>query len=61
MHVNSHHLDSKLFSALFAATTLLLTVGPAAWRTIADLDRLATRISLELCEIGLAVLRVCGI
>jgi hypothetical protein len=61
MHVNSYNLDSKLFSALFAATTLLLTVGPVAWRTIADLDRLAARISLELCEIGLAVLRVCGI
>jgi hypothetical protein len=59
MHANSHHLGSKL-SALFAAS-LLLTVGPAALRTIAELDCLLAQVSLRLCEIGLAVLRVCGV
>jgi hypothetical protein len=60
MHGNSHHVGSKLFSTLLAAT-LSLTVGPAALRAIADLDVLLAQISLQLCEIGLAVLRVCGI
>jgi hypothetical protein len=59
-HPNSHHVDSKLFSTLLAAT-LLLTLGPAALRTIADLDCLLAQISLQLCEMGLIVLRVCGI
>jgi hypothetical protein len=60
MRANSHHLASKLSAALFAAT-LLLTVGPAALRAIAELDTLLAQISLELCEVGLAVLHVCGI
>jgi hypothetical protein len=60
MHANSHQLGSKLFSAVFA-TILLLAVGPAVFGTIADLDSLLAQISLQLCEIALAVLRVCGI
>jgi hypothetical protein len=60
MQANPHHLGSKLCSALFAAT-LLLTLGPAVLRTIADLDCLLAQISLQLCEIGVAVMRVCGI
>jgi hypothetical protein len=60
MHTNSHRLSSKLFSTLLSAT-LVLTVGPAVLRTIADLDSLLARISLQLCEVGLAVLRICGI
>jgi len=59
MHANSHRLGSKL-SALFAAT-LFITVGPAALRTIAELHHFLAQISLQLCEIGLVVLRVCGI
>jgi len=60
MHANSQHVASKLFSALFA-TIFLLTVGPPALRTIAEIDSLLAHISLDLCEVGLAVLRACGI
>ena len=60
MHANSHHVGLKLLSTLFAAM-FLLTVGPAALRTVAEWNALLVRISLQLCEIGIAVLRVCGI
>jgi len=60
MRANSHHLASKLFSTLLAVT-LFLTAGPAALRTIAELHHFLAQISLQLCEIGLVVLRVCGI
>jgi hypothetical protein len=60
MHADSHHLASKLFPVLFVAI-LLLTLGPPALRTIAEIDSLLAHISLDLCEVGLAVLRVCGI
>jgi hypothetical protein len=60
MHAHANHLVSKLCAALFAAT-LLLTVGLPALRTIAELDILLARVSLELCELTLAVVRVCGI
>lgn len=60
MLAHPNHLVSKLSAALFAAT-LLLTLGPPALRTIADLDTVVAQISLELCEVGLAVVRVCGI
>jgi hypothetical protein len=60
MHANSHHVGPKLFSVLFAAT-FLLTFGLPALRTIAEMDSLLAQISLDLCELGLAVLRVCGI
>ena len=60
MHANSNHVSPKLFSALFAMA-LLLTIGLPALRTIAEMDSLLAQISLDLCEIGLAVLRVCGI
>ena len=60
MHTNSHRLASKIFSKVLAGT-LFVTVGPAALRTIAELHHLLAQISLQLCEIGLVVLRVCGI
>ncbi len=60
MHANSYRFGLKLLSTIFAAT-LLLTVGPPALRMVAELDVLLARISLQLCEIGIAVLRVCGI
>jgi hypothetical protein len=60
MCANSHGLGSKLFPA-FLLSTLLLSAGPPALRTIAEVDSLLAQISLQLCEIGLAVLRVCGI
>jgi hypothetical protein len=60
MHTNSHHFALKLVSTIFAAL-FLLTIGPAALRTVAEWNALLARISLQLCEIGIAVLRVCGI
>jgi hypothetical protein len=60
MRANSHHFGLKLLSTLFAAM-FLLTIGPAALRTVAEWNVLLARISLQLCEIGIAVLRVCGI
>jgi hypothetical protein len=60
MNASSQHVPSKFFSAIVAAT-LLLTIAPPALRTIAELDSELARISLQLCEIGIAVLRVCGI
>jgi hypothetical protein len=60
MCANSHDLGPKLFSTVLAVT-LFTTVAPTVWRTIADLDCLLAQISLQLFEIGLAVVRVCGI
>ena len=60
MHANSHHVRLKLLSTLFTAM-FLLTIGPAALRTVAEWNALLARISLQLCEIGIAVVRVCGI
>jgi hypothetical protein len=74
MSANSHHLSGTDFSlcsrsallifkfaAALLAATLLLAVGLPALRTIAELDALLARVSLDACEIGLAVLHVCGI
>ena len=60
MHANSHHFALKLLSTLFAAM-FLLTIGPAALRAVAEWNALLARISLQLSEIGIVVLRVCGI
>jgi len=60
MRSSFHHIASKLLSVLLGAT-LLLSAGPAALRTIAHVDLLVAQISLELCEMGLAVVRACGI
>ena len=60
MRANSHHVASKLPATLFAATCLI-TIGPPALRAIAELNTLLAQISLELCEVGLAVLHVWGI
>jgi hypothetical protein len=60
MRANSHHFGLKFPSTLFGAM-FLLTIGPAALRTVAEWNALLARISLQLCEIGIAVLRVCGI
>jgi hypothetical protein len=60
MHANSHHFWLKLLFATFAAM-LLLTIGPLALRTVAEWNALLARVSLQLCEVGIALLRVCGI
>jgi len=55
-----HHTSLRLSSA-FLGATFLLSFGPPALRTIEQVDLLAAQISLELCEMGLALLRACGI
>lgn len=60
MRSNSYHVASQLFCGLFGVA-LLLSAGPAALRTIAQIDLVVAHISLELCEMGLAFLRACGI
>ena len=60
MRANFYSIASKLFAALLAAA-FLLTIGPPAVRTISELDTLLARMSLRACEIGIAVLHVCGI
>jgi hypothetical protein len=41
--------------------TLLLGAGPDALRTVAQASLLLAQLSLELCQIGLVIWRVCGI
>jgi len=60
MRAHSRHAVARLSAALFAATLLLALVAPAL-RTIADFESQLAHVSLRLCEIGVAVLRVCGI
>jgi hypothetical protein len=60
MRSSFRHLASKLLSVLLGAA-LLLSVGPAAFRTIAQLGLLVAHISLQICEVGIIVLRACGI
>ena len=49
------------FLPLVVGGTLLLSTGPDALRTVGQASLLLAQISLELCQLGLAVLRVCGI
>ena len=60
MCAKSYHGAAKLLCGLLAAT-LFLSVAPDALRTIAQVDLLVAHVSLELCEMGLAFLRACGI
>jgi hypothetical protein len=48
-------------SAAVLGATLLLSFGPPAWRTIEQVDLSLVQISFELCQVGLAVLRACGV
>ena len=54
-----HRICSKSSAVLGA--TLLLSFGPPAWHTIEQVDLALVQISLELCQVGLAVLRACGV
>jgi hypothetical protein len=60
MRSRSRRMSLKLSSA-FLGATLLLSFGPPALRTIERVDYLLAQISLELCQVGLAVWRVCGV
>jgi hypothetical protein len=59
MRSGFHRMCSQSSAVLGA--TLLLSFGPPAWRTIEQVDLLLVQISLELCQVGLAVLRACGV
>lgn len=54
-----HQTSSNLLPLTFAG--LLLYGGSEALRALADTSLLMIQISLELCQMGIAVLRVCGI
>jgi hypothetical protein len=58
--MNALHITASKLTSLLLAAILLLDLGPATWRAIEQVNLVLARISLDLCEIGLAVLRVCG-
>ena len=60
MYSPFHRIVSRLLP-LVVGGALLLGTGPDALRTVAQASLLLAQVSLELCYLGLAVLRVCGI
>ena len=54
-----HQTLSKLLPALLIAT-LGMGAGPATLRTLAETALCIAQISLEFCQMGIAVLRVWG-
>ena len=61
MYSRFQHNAQKLLPLLVLAV-LFLSAGPAALlRTVGDASRLPGQISLELCQLGVVVLRVFGI
>jgi hypothetical protein len=60
MRSRFHRFSLKLASA-FLAAILLSNFGPPALRTIEQVDFVLVQISLEVCHVGLAVWRACGI
>jgi hypothetical protein len=59
--MNALHITASKLTSLLLAAILLLDLGPATWRAIEQVNLVLARVSLDLCEMGLAVLRVCGI
>jgi hypothetical protein len=59
--MNALHITASKLTSLLLAAILLLDLGPATWRAIEQANLVLARVSLDLCEMGLAVLRVCGI
>jgi len=60
MYSPFHRVVSRLLP-LVVGGALLLSTGPGALRTVSQASLLLAQISLELCHMSLAVLRVCGI
>lgn len=58
--MNSLHITASKLTSLLLGALLLLDLGPATWRAIEQANALIGRVSLDLCEFGLAVLRICG-
>jgi hypothetical protein len=55
------HRIASSFLPLALGGVLLLSTGPDALRTVTQASLLLAQLSLELCQMGLVVLRVCGI
>jgi len=60
MYSRFHRIASR-FLPLAVGGTLLLSTGPDALRTVARASLVLAELSLELCQMSLVVLRVCGI
>jgi hypothetical protein len=60
MYPRFRRMASRLLP-LALGGTLLLSIGPAAFKTVARTSLMLAEISLELCQMGLAVLRILGI
>jgi hypothetical protein len=60
MQSRFHRIASNLLAVTIGGA-LFLSAGPAALSTIAEASLVLAQISLDLCQMGLAVLRVCGI
>jgi hypothetical protein len=60
MYSRSDRAASTLFPLVLGGT-LLVSAGPVALRTVIRASLFLAQICLELCQIGLAVLRVCGL
>ena len=60
MYPRFRRMASRLLP-LALGSAFLLSIGPAALHTIAQTGFVLAQISLELCQMGLAVLRILGI
>jgi hypothetical protein len=60
MYSRFRQIASTLFPLVLGGS-LLVSAGPAALRTVAQAILLLAQLCLELCQMGLAVLRVCGL
>lgn len=55
-----HRISSRLLPVVLAISVVIGT-GPDALRLLTDVSLLIAQVSLELCQMGLAVIRICGI
>jgi len=60
MYPRFRRMASRLLP-LALGGTFLLSIGPAALQTVVQTSLVLAEISLELCQMGLAVLRILGI
>ena len=60
MYRNMHRAAARLLP-LALAGPLIAGAGPDLLRTLAQASLALTEIALEICQAGLAVLRVCGL
>jgi hypothetical protein len=60
MYLSFQRITSKLLPLILGGT-LLVSTGPAVLRAVGEASLLLAQISVELCQMGLVVLHVCGI